>query len=550
MSKISKAVKSQYEDKILRKNETVKNFMGGDSYIYNPLDTLKMITASSIFGEPSYYRDGGIDSKHVKKSGLYTLNKLLTGYSIIPEFYDGKTTTEIMIDAIDKALDYDYVGTLKWAVELRTVYNIRLNPQIIIVRAAIHPKRKEYTENGLDFGYYMQKVMMRPDEPMSQMAYYMFINNGEKNRMPSILKRNWAKKLSSLKRYAVNKYKNSEIGMINAVRICHANSNVINELMKTGTVVVDDSEKTWEQYRSEGKDWMYILENCNMGHMAMLRNIRGIFSEVSDMNVFNKFSEKLIDGVPTGKQFPFRYWSAYKAVANTTNINFRNEILNVLEQCMDKSIENIPKMNGKTIVLSDNSGSAWGCIPTEYGSVTVAEIDNLSAIITAKCSDEGYVGVFGDRLEIVPISKHTRVLEAMKKVNAIGKKIGMGTENGIWVFFKNALKNKDFYDNIFIYSDQQAGHGGLYGTTDSVREYTDLGYKCNYNHVNVFKLLLDYRKSVNSKVNMFSVQTAGYNNVVIPEMTYRCSLMYGWTGKEVLFADMLIKQWDEIENRN
>lgn len=43
-----------------RKNETVVNFMEGESYRVNPLDTLKMITASSIFGEPSYYRDGGL----------------------------------------------------------------------------------------------------------------------------------------------------------------------------------------------------------------------------------------------------------------------------------------------------------------------------------------------------------------------------------------------------------------------------------------------------------------------------------------------------------
>ncbi|MCL1915010.1 MAG: hypothetical protein FWG10_14365 [Eubacteriaceae bacterium] len=31
------------------------NFMGGVSYEINPLDTLKMVSASSIFGEPAYY---------------------------------------------------------------------------------------------------------------------------------------------------------------------------------------------------------------------------------------------------------------------------------------------------------------------------------------------------------------------------------------------------------------------------------------------------------------------------------------------------------------
>jgi len=61
------------------------------------------------------------------------------------------------------------------------------------------------------------------------------------------------------------------------------------------------------------------------------------------------------------------------------------------------------------------------------------------------------------------------------------------------------------------------------------------------------KLLTKYRSTVNSKVNMFSVQTAGYTNVVIPEYAYRSNVMYGWTGKEVVFADSMIKFWNQKE---
>ena len=49
-----------------------------------------------------------------------------------------------------------------------------------------------------------------------------------------------------------------------------------------------------------------------------------------------------------------------------------------------------PEMGGRVMVLTDNSGSAWGTIPSEYGKVTVAEIDNLSAVITAMKAEEGY----------------------------------------------------------------------------------------------------------------------------------------------------------------
>lgn len=544
MSRLSKVVKEQREATVLQKDKVVKNFMDGESYAYSPLATLKMISASSIFGEPSYYRDGGIGKRSTRYSarGNEIWSKLLD-YIIIPKEYNGKSTTEIMTEAIDASLDYDYEGTLNWAVELRTVYNIRLNPQIIMVRAAIHPKRKAFTANNkVNFRFINCQVMQRADEPMVQIAYYLFINNGKKNNIPNILKRSWSDKLSSLKPYAINKYKNAEIGMINAVRICHANSENINELMSTGDIQVSNSETTWEQMRSAGKDWMYILENCNISHMALIRNLRNIFSEIDNVAIADAVIAELKRGVLHGKQFPFRYYSAYKAI-RYSNVHHKDILLDALEDCVDISIANMPQLSGKTICLTDNSGSAWGTIPTEYGSVTIAEIDNLSSILTAKCSDEGYVGVFGDRLEIIPISKNDKVLRKLSEINKIGKGIGMNTEGGIWTFFQKATKNKDKFNNIFIYSDMQAGHGELYGTSNQQQEYRNAGCSCGM-YINVFQCLLNYRRQVNKNVNMFSVQTAGYNNSVLPEYAYRTSMMSGWTGKEALFAKMLINIWD------
>lgn len=544
MSRLSKVVKEQREATVLQKDKVVKNFMDGESYAYSPLATLKMISASSIFGEPSYYRDGGIGKRSTRYSarGNEIWSKLLD-YIIIPKEYNGKSTTEIMTEAIDASLDYDYEGTLNWAVELRTVYNIRLNPQIIMVRAAIHPKRKAFTANNkVNFRFINCQVMQRADEPMVQIAYYLFINNGKKNNIPNILKRSWSDKLSSLKPYAINKYKNAEIGMINAVRICHANSENINELMSTGDIQVSNSETTWEQMRSAGKGWMYILENCNISHMALIRNLRNIFSEIDNVAIADAVIAELKRGVLHGKQFPFRYYSAYKAIRDS-NVHHKDILLDALEDCVDISIANMPQLSGKTICLTDNSGSAWGTIPTEYGSVTIAEIDNLSSILTAKCSDEGYVGVFGDRLEIIPISKNDKVLRKLSEINKIGKGIGMNTEGGIWTFFQKATKNKDKFNNIFIYSDMQAGHGELYGTSNQQQEYRNAGCSCGM-YINVFQCLLNYRRQVNKNVNMFSVQTAGYNNSVLPEYAYRTSMMSGWTGKEALFAKMLIDIWD------
>lgn len=545
MSKMSKAVAGMQEANSLRLDETVTNFMGGDSYVVNPLDTLKMISASSIFGEPQYYVDGKFSKKTCKVSSF------LEPFTFIPEQYRGKNTEDIMTAAIDAALDYDFGGTLEWAVDLRNNYYMRLNPQIIMVRAAIHPKRAEWTaKNPGLFNSYNKRVMQRADDGLSQMSYYLFSNNGKKNSIPSVIKRSWADKLSSLSRYEVAKYKNHEIGMINGIRLCHANSPVINELMTTGTVAVEEDNMTWENLRSAGESWKSIFQKTNMGHMALLRNIRGVFTEVDDLEFCREYMTAIKDGVVKGKQLPFRYYAAIRAIEGS-NCNHKSFIINALEECMDIALENFPKLKGRTMCLSDNSGSAWETFNSEYGSVTVAQIDNLSSVITAACSEDGYVGKFGDKLKVHPIGPRQGILSQTRAITRCGSKdVGGATEGGIWKFFQQAIENHEHWDNIFIYSDQQAGTGELYGESQDRIQYENAGFECNGGMINVFKLVQEYRKKVNPKVNVFSIQTAGYTNNVIPEYAYRTNLMYGWTGKEALFAQKIIEQWDAIEKKN
>ena len=548
MSKLSKEVAEMRTKNSLRLDETEKNFMDGDSYRLNPLETMKMVTSSSIFGEPQYYRDGRNAKRTISmRVPAYVADELVVDCTK----FVGKTTEQVMEQVIDESLSYDFGATLNWAVELRNRFYMRLNPQVIMVRAAIHEGRKKFTEeNPGEFDRINQLVMGRADEPMTQMAYYLYNNDGKKNNIPSVLKRSWAKNLSSLSSYKVAKYKNHEIGMINAVRLCHANSPVIDELMTTGTIKVEEEDKTWENLRSEGKSWKEIFDTIPIPHMALLRNLRGIFTEVADRDFCVKVLDKLKSGVLGGKQFPFRYWSALKAVEADNDVNHKPLIIDALEECMDIALANYPKLKGKTMCLSDNSGSAWGTCTSEYGTVTVAEIDNLSSVLTAACSDEGYVGKFGNLLKVYPVSKRNGVLSQSKEITRNGDDdVGGYTEGGIWKFFRDAIKNKEHWDNIFIYSDQQAGHGGLYGTGKDTAEYHNAGFSTGYNMLNVFALVQEYRKKVNPKVNVFSIQTAGYTNAVLPENAYRTSILYGWTGKEAVYAQEIIRQWDDIEEK-
>ena len=524
------------------------NFMGGISYTVNPLDTLKMITASSVFGEPQYYRDGE-NSEAKIIDGLYGIDRSFARYSLsVMDAFNGMKTSQVMEKAIDEALDYDYEAVLEWAVELREKYMMRLNPQVILVRASRHPKREEYTRmNPGKFSETAIKVMSRADDVINQIQYWL-AKNGSKKGIPSVLKRSWAKRISSMDAYSLAKYGNAGIGLIDAVRISHAKGELVNKLMREGSVSMPEGQNTWERLRASRMDWKDILREIRIPHMALLRNLRGMCSEVKDIDVIHDALEDLKRGVKNGKQFPFRYLSAMRAVENA-NIRHIDTVKHALEECMNISCANLPKMPGRSAFLSDNSGSAWGTCTSEYGDMHVAEIGNLSSVIGAMSSDYGVVFPFGDILGSLRIDKSKGILEQSNRVGEIGQTCGKSTENGIWLFFKNALRNHIHWDNIFIYSDMQAGHGGLYGINPS--DYDALGCAIDHGtYIDVNMLIRIYREKVNPKVNVYMIQTAGYNNVLVPEYSYRTAILYGWTGKELIFADAMRRIWDEIESRS
>jgi hypothetical protein len=547
MSRLSEFA-SKETAKRLAENSTygayaVENFMGGTSYNLSPLNTLKIIAASSIFGEPQYYTDGLGSPKNLST---------ILDYSILAPMFksesgalkDNLSAVDIFEEAIQASLDFNFKATLDLALELRNEYYMRLNPAVIFVKASMHEGRQEFNEKNPGYMKMIGKaIALRPDDLTNQFEYYMYKNGGKKG-LSSLVKRTWAERLAEFSRYQLNKYKGKRL--IDLVRISHAKGEDINELMSTGTLKVEESEKTWEILRSEKKSWEEIVNTIPIPHMALLRNLRGIFTEVEDPTLTARILTQLKGGVAKGKQFPFRYWSAYKAVSNS-EINHKQLVLDTLEECLDISVENMPKLKGKTVCLSDNSGSAWGSFNSEYGTVTVAEIANLSSLITSLQSDSGEVGVFGDNLSLKGVSKRNGLLTQLEETSKRGKSQGGGTENGIWVFFDEAIKNKVHYDNIFIYSDMQAGHGNLYGHDHTVGKTKFVHTRKGGTYVDVLAMAQEYREKVNPKVNLFTVQVGGYNNSVLPEALYRGAILAGWTGKEPVFAKAISDIWDSVE---
>lgn len=240
----------------------VKNFMDGNSYTSNPLTTLKIVAASSIFGEPQYYVGNN-------KTRIKNLIAFLANPSLMFINDSGLDSVEdVMESAIDAALEYDFAATIEFAKRLRNEFNMRLNPQVIFIRAAMHPKRAEfnrlYPNVMREVG---REIINRPDDMTNQLNYYISVN-GSKNHLPGLVKRVWTDKLAGLSDYQIAKYKAKSLidvtRLANTRKVRLVNSSM-NTLMETGTFEVSEENQTWEKYISENgsnkESWEWVIDN-------------------------------------------------------------------------------------------------------------------------------------------------------------------------------------------------------------------------------------------------------------------------------------------------
>lgn len=504
------------------------NWMGGPSYdITNPLLQLRLAASSCFFGEPMYYQRDATDKRPVRhrppsrltEPDISYLRELLNG--VDPQNWRDKTPAEMMESAIDAALDYDAEATLREAVRLRQEEHIRTTPQVILVRAAHHPKVRG---TGL-VRRYAPEIIKRLDEPAVGLAYQI-ARYGKP--IPNALKKAWRDVLSQASEYALAKYRMEarEAKTVDVVNLVHPKSAAVDKLAKGELTLTD---RTWEAILSakgsNAEAWQEALEV--MGHMALLRNLRNLL----DKGVAPEaFLSKLIAGAETGKQLPFRYYSAYTAVEKTAPLS----VLDAVEQCLMLSLGNLPHFSGRVMSLCDNSGSARGTTTSSMGTMQISTIANLTGVLTGMVSDEGYVGIFGDRLETFAVRKRSSVFDQLKEADRLGEGVGGGTENGIWLFWDQAIRSREHWDMVFVYSDMQAGHGQLYGkSADAYRDYIWRGSK---HYIDVPKLISTYRAQVNPNVLVFLVQVAGYQDTILPEFYDRTYILGGWGDGLLRFA--------------
>lgn len=493
------------------------NWWGSGAFdVKDPLVRLRMAATSCFFGEPMYYHRDVEDTRH-KKRPRYTYQRPISDAELAylraelnaldPQEWRGMAPAQLMETAIDAALEANPEATLQFAAHLRQQEHIRTTPQVILVRAANHPKVRG---TGL-IRTYAPQIIARMDEPSVGLAYQM-AKYGKP--IPNALKKAWRAALESASEYQLAKYRSEsrEIALVDVMNLVHPKSEAVNKLAKGELTLTD---KTWEAIisakGSTAEAWREALEV--MGHMALLRNLRNLHEQ----GMYGQdIAEKLTAGAADGKQLPFRYYSAYRIVEALDPKPAR--LLDALEESLIISLGNLPRFKGKVVSLADNSGSMDTTHTSAAGSMTLRTIANLSSVLTAMRADEGYISVFADTFKTLPIRKRASVFDALKEVEQAGHQVGGGTQ--FLPFWEDAIQRREHFDIVFIYSDMQAMHEKWHKG-----EFTDFP-----------KVLKLYRKKVNPKVLIFSVQMGGYQDTLVPEFYDRVFVLGGWGESTLRFA--------------
>lgn len=216
---------------------------------------------------------------------------------------------------------------------------------------------------------------------------------------------------------------------------------------------------TWEDVLSlagpkvdKAKLWEALIPT--MGFMAIIRNLRN-FDEagVSD-EVAATVAARLADPeqVATSRQFPFRFLSAYRSVSNL-------RWAHPLEKALAASLSNIPRLDGRTLILVDRSPSMFPMYSymhtqavrdqvTKTG-VTLADRAAIFGVALAlRCADATVVQ-YGMASELVTIPKGASLLPMLNKFKMID-----GTAT-----FAAAGKYYAKHDRVVIITDEQTTAG-------------------------------------------------------------------------------------------
>jgi 60 kDa SS-A/Ro ribonucleoprotein len=446
--------------------------------------------------------------------------------------------------------DVDPEFAAKVAIFARDEFNMRSMSHVLASELAPYASSKEWAKR------FYEKIVVRPDDMMEIVSYLL----AKKAKLPNALKKGFANAFAKFDEYQLAKYRGDgkSVKLVDIVNLVHPkptdkNSVALKKLISGDLKSVDTWETKLTQAGQVAKDdeekqglkkevWVDLVRSKKIGYFALLRNLRNILKDAPE--IAKEACALLINRnlISKSRVLPFRYLSSYQEIEKTpekelifekdTDDNIsKTLILNAIEEAIGLSIDNLPLMEGRTLILSDNSGSmtgdsGGGSFVSAMSKTKSSDIANLFAVMYWTKADNTLVGLFGDRLIIPSLDRTKGLFENFKIIDKEKNKCGASTERGIFDMFEKLIAEKTQVDTIVVFSDCQIGDGCQW-------------YDHQGNHGGDFNGLFQTYKKINPSVTVFSVNLKGYGTDVFSDDVFKMS---GWSEK--IFDIMQVMKQD------
>lgn len=371
---------------------------------------------------------------------------------------------------------------------------------------------------------YFRNFLKRPDDVSEVFAAIDMLGD----KRSHALVRGAGDYLSSLKDYQLGKYKlkGKEYNMYDLINITHAHSATIDKY-KAGTLETPD---TWETAISSSKsdeeksqNWQRLVEENKLGYLALIRNLRNIVNSSPDADWIEEYLVPQIKNKVAIKKslvFPYQIYCSWK------NYGIRNISIDAaLDRAFRIACGNMPKMDGRTVIILDVSGSMENKLSSN-SQLTLKEVGAVYAAAMFVNCNADFIK-FGNDAKRIKLNKLDSIFNLVEKMYA-NDNCGYGTD--IVPAFR--LMNEK-YDRIFLVSDMQIMN------KNGSRQY----WGCYSGWQNGIETYNGYCKAYKCHPHMYSFDLSNYSTQVENPNNPRIHLL-------TALNDTLFKMLPYIENGN
>lgn len=438
-----------------------------------------------------------------KAFSMDTKEKLIT--EVLTSFFNEEKyygdNSGVIVEDIRNMIKIDPKFVANLAIYARKEINLRSISHVLAAELAYDVQGKKYVREVL------RNIVIRVDDMSEILSYYLNVYG---KPIPNSLKKGIAECFLKFDEFSLAKYNRSgEVNLKDILNLVHPKPMSLEQSNMFKRVLEDELEVpfTWETMVSkEGnkkETWEKLIESNRLGYMAMLRNLRNIIKAAPD-NIDKVYKElESEERVLKSRQLPFRYYSAFKVLSNE-GIG-TSKIYDVLENAIRYSTKNVERLQGKTFISTDVSGS-MGCMVSRKSELSCAEIGTVLMSIASSICDEAITSTFDTEFKVVPLASCNGIIANARSIRPSWG----GTDLSLPIRY--LINNKIFVDRIILLSDNEINRG----------------------YDNVCQNLIDkYRRKVNPDVYVHAIDLAGYGTQQFKG--HKVNIMAGWNEKILEF---------------